>query len=300
VNTQRTDFLVGLFILISVGIMAGTLIVTSGLGEVRNDLFLRVASAEALTQDTKVVLQGLSVGRIRQVNPLVDSTSGGISFLARLSIQDQFPNGTKLRLPVGTRALISQPTPIAPAVIELVFPESTPLGQYLEPGDTVDSERGRDILAAVGDLAEAVSSEIDGALAETRALMARTNDAVRQTQQLMAANGPRVEEVLTRLAGTLDDTRMLLADIQPRIGPLHDSITVTLVDTRQLLHRMDTLVTTASEMADENRDVFRETAELLLRSAVVLEHFADQVSRRPTRLLTGVRPPPPDTSKEQH
>jgi hypothetical protein len=45
----------------------------------------------------------------------------------------------------------------------------------------------------------------------------------------------------------------------------------------------------------------KELSDRLLRAAVVLEHFSDQVSRRPLRLFTGVRPPPdsltrPDSS----
>jgi hypothetical protein len=57
------------------------------------------------------------------------------------------------------------------------------------------------------------------------------------------------------------------------------------------------------EIAIENRAYAKEIAERLLRTAVVLEHFSDQVSRRPARLLTGVTPPPdsllppPDTTR---
>ena len=118
-DTQRTDFLVGLFILVAVGVVAGMGIVTSGLGEKRIDVYLRAASAQALSQDTRVVLGGLTIGRVREISPVVDSTTGGISFVARLSLQERFPNGTQLVLPAGTRAVISQPNPIAAAQIDL-------------------------------------------------------------------------------------------------------------------------------------------------------------------------------------
>ncbi|MEE8116326.1 MAG: hypothetical protein V3T28_04375 [Gemmatimonadales bacterium] len=298
-NTQRTDFLVGLFMLISVGIVVGALIATSGLGQKRYDLFIRITSAKALTQDTRVVLRGLSVGRVRQVSPVIDSTTGAITFVARLSLLDEFPNGEKLTLPVGTRAVISQPTPIAPAEVELVVPDSFPEA-FLTAGDTIPSDRLESVLDALAQIANNARGELSGALADTRSLMDRTNSALRQTQSLMAANGPLIQEVLTKLSANLDRTNRIMAAIEPRIAPMHDSITVVLSDTRVLLRRMDSLVTTAHVIALENKDVIRETTALLLRSAQVLEHLADQVSRRPTRMLTGVRPPPrPDSTRNE-
>ncbi|HEX9730287.1 MAG TPA: MlaD family protein [Gemmatimonadales bacterium] len=296
-NTQRKDFLVGLFILTAIGIVIGALIVTSGIGKVRYDVFMRAASAEGLTQDTRVLLHGLSVGRVRSVNPVVDSTTRSITFLARLSIQDQFPNGTKLELPAGTRAIISQPTPIAPPVIDLVMPE-TPTAARLEPGDTVNSERRADVLAALTRIATNLNAELSSMFENTRVLMQRTNATLRQTQSLITTNEPLVQDVLIRLAGNLQRSDSLLADIQPRLAPMHDSISVTLSDARHLIARTDSLVGLAQGIALDNREVIEEMSGLLLRSARILEHFADQVSRRPTRLLFGVRPPPPDSSRD--
>jgi hypothetical protein len=40
-----------------------------------------------------------------------------------------------------------------------------------------------------------------------------------------------------------------------------------------------------------NQDALRGVMERLQHTGEMLEHFTDQVSRRPTRLLTGVTPP---------
>lgn len=297
-NTQRTDFLVGLLILVSVGIIIGAFLVTSGFGVVRHEFYVRVASAEDLSTDTRVELQGLGVGRVRQVNPVVDSTNGTISFVARIAVQDRFPNGTKLALPRGTEAVISQATPIAPSVIHLVLPAATPGGSYLAPGDTINSQRPQNVLESLGKLATDLSGDVSETLRETRVLAERTTSAVRDAQTLMRENAPALHATLAKLSETLDRTQALLAEVEPRIGPLQDSVTTTLADTRRLVQHMDSLVTTASSITAENRDVIRETAGRLLRSTEVLEHFADQVSRRPTRLLTGVTPPTDDSSRK--
>lgn len=297
-NTQRTDFLVGLFILVMAGIVIGALIVTSGLGEVRHDFYLHAASAQDITQDTRVLVQGLNVGRVRQVNPVVNAATSTISFVARFSVQDHFPNGTKLQLPVGTRAVISQPTPIAPAVIELVVPAHPTPGLYLAAGDTIASDRPRSALDAISDIATTLSGDVTAALDDARALMKRTNHTIGTAESMLAEERPQVTTALQRLSSALDRTNQILAEVTPRVGPLSDSVSATLADTRRLVQRMDSLVTVARAMAVDNGPVIRETAKQLQRSAEILEHFADQVSRRPTRLITGVRPPPPDSSRE--
>ena len=291
-NTQRTDFLVGLFILIAIGVLVGMAIVTSGLGELRATFYLRTASAEALTPDTRVVLRGLDVGRLGDINPIVDSTTGALTFLGRLSVRERFPNGTELRLPRGTRAEIVQPTPIAPAVVELVLPDALDSRDYLEPGDTIEAARPQGVLDALTEMAGEMRGEIQGALRETRGLLVRTTAAVEDTRGLMATNGPLVTDVLTRLSANLERSDRLLADVQPRVGPLNDSIVATLGETRKALQRADSVLRLAADIAIENRAYAKEIAERLLRTAVVLEHFSDQISRRPARLLTGVTPPP--------
>lgn len=294
-DTQRTDFFVGLFILVAVGVVAGMGIVTSGLGEKRIDVYLRAASAQGLSQDTRAVLGGLTIGRVREISPVVDSTTGAISFVARLSLQERFPNGTRLVLPAGTGAVISQANLLAAAQIDLVLPEQPAPGQHLEAGDTLASERPRSTMDALAEIAEDVRRELRTTLEGTRTLIARSTRAVEQTHQLLATNGPLLSDVLTRLAGTLERTDGLLAEVTPRVGPLSDSVRLVLADTRRALARADSLLLLAGGIAGENRATVRELSERLLRAAVVLEHFSDQVSRRPLRLFTGVRPPADST-----
>lgn len=295
-NTQRTDFLVGLFILVTVGVVVGLAIVTSGLGERRMVFYLRTPSADAVSQDTRVVLRGLDVGRVRDMSPIWDSLTGSLTFVGRLSVRERFANGTELRLPRGTSARIVQPTPIAPAVVDLEIPSELPQGGgYLEPGDTITATRPEGVLDALTSMAADLRGEIKTTLEDTRRLLRRTTVAVEDTRQLMADNGPLVQDVLHRLSANLERSDRLLADVGPRIGPMNDSLLATLGDARQTLAGADSVLRLVGSIAAENRTYAHEIAERLLRTAVVLEHFSDQISRRPARLLTGVTPPPPDT-----
>jgi len=297
VEKRHTDFLVGLFILVSVGIVVGTLLLTSGLGEGRYDVYMRSSTAEHLNQDTRVIIQGLEIGVVTQVNPVVDSSTRKLSFVAQLTIRDRFPDGSVLRIPVGTRATIARPTPIEAPVILLAMPDQIRVGSYVEPGDTLFSDRQASVLDALGAFAATMREEIPAALDETRRVMGLTAEALTQAREMMAVTQPRAEAALESLSRSLARTEEILSAEQARLGPLHDTLALVLTDTRTVLARYDSLAATALAMSHENRDDIRSTIDQLARSAEILQNFAERVSRRPLRLLTGVQPPPPDTGK---
>ncbi len=151
-----------------------------------------------------------------------------------------------------------------------------------------------------------MKSEVLQTLSQTRALIeqststiAQTHDFIQSTTNVIGTTAPKVEEALDLLAASLERTDQILTEISPRVGPLQDSLVATLAQARRILSSFDTLATTAHEMLAENRDVVQEALTRLLHTTTVLEHFADQVTRRPLRFLTGVNPPPPDTAAKR-
>jgi hypothetical protein len=155
------------------------------------------------------------------------------------------------------------------------------------------------VLDALADMASTLKSEIPVALEETRRLMELTAGTLTEAEEFLVSTRPRAEEVLERLAGSLESTEELLAMETERLGPLQDSLTLVLNDARTTLQRYDSLASTALAMSEENRELVRLTILQLHRSATILEHFAEQMSRRPLRFLTGVTPPPPDTGGQE-
>ncbi len=300
------DFTVGLFILASIGVILGLLVVTSNALDDRQDFYMRAATADGLTQDTRVSLRGLQIGRVTQVNPRVDDA--GVSFVARLSLRRTYPDGTLLQLPVGTRAVIAAPLPIsiAAAAVDLEIPGQAAGTEFLQPGDTIDSDRIPGAVDLLGEVATALKSEVLQTLAQTQVLIeqstrtiAETHGIIESTQSLIGTTTPKVEEALELLAASLERTDQILAEISPRVGPLQDSLMATLAQARRILTSFDTLATTAHELLAENRNVIQEALARLAHTTTVLDHFAEQVTRRPLRFLTGVTPPPPDTTEER-
>ena len=299
------DFTVGLFILASIGIILGLLVVTSNVLDNRQEFFMRSTTADGRTEDTRVSLQGLQIGRVTQVNARVDS--GGVSFVAQLRLQRTYPDGTPLRLPVGTRAVIAAPLPlsITAATVALEMPGQTGGTVFLQPGDTIDSDRITGAVDLLADVATALKSEVLQTLSQTRTLIeqststiAETHDLIESTQNIIGATTPKLEEALELLAASLERTDQILAEISPRVGPLQDSLAATLAQARRILTSFDTLATTANQLLVENRSVIQDALTRLAHTTIVLDNFAEQVTRRPLRFLTGVKPPPPDTTEE--
>ena len=99
-----------------------------------------------------------------------------------------------------------------------------------------------------------------------------------------------VRASLAQLRPTLIRADSLMATATGRMDAVSDSIGATLSETRSMIAHLDSLALTATSIAGENRDVVRTTAENLFVISAKLEHFLDQVSRRPLRMLYGVQP----------
>ena len=291
--------------LISIGVVLGLFLVTSNPLERRQNFYVRATAADGLSRDTRVMLQGLQVGRVTQVVPRVDTT--GLYFVAQLSLQVAYRDGTPLHVPAETRAIIAEPSPISPAEVRLEPPElQDATAMYMEVGDTLESTRIPGALDLMAELSEELKDEILQTLELTRALMVQstrtlleTQGVIKSTEQVLVTTTPKIDEALELLAASLERTDRILSEVGPRIAPLQDSLALTLTQARQLIGTLDTLATDATVMLGENRSAVREALERLTNTTRVLDNFAVQVTRRPMRLLTGVKPPDPDTSRQR-
>ena len=286
----RQDFYVGLLIVVAIALVVGALIATSGWGERRYDLFLRVASADGLSQDTRVSVQGLAVGRVRSVSPRVDSVSRRISFVAQMSIKERFADGSILRLPVGTRGEIVQPSQISPAMeVLLILPDTMgPTRAYLQAGDTINSRRKGGALEAFASVASDISNDLKDALRQTTRTLVRVQSTVTEAERTLRGVTPNVERTLGSVATTMGRVDSLIERLQR--GGFADSLAATVAGTNRLLARLDSLARDASALTTENRADLRTTVLNLTEASRQLNHFVDQMTRRPYRALTGVKP----------
>jgi ABC-type transporter Mla subunit MlaD len=295
VNTTRQDFIVGLVMVGAIAVVVGALLATSGWGERRYDLYLRAGSADGLTADSKVLLQGLEVGRVARVSPRVDSMTHSVAFVAKLSMIERFSGGVDLRLPVGTRGQLEPASQISAAVlIRLVLPDSS--GQtvrLLAEGDTIDSDRKVPVLDQVAQVAQSLSKEVEEVLHRTHQSLEHVDAILAQANGVLKDVRPNVQTTLADMAATMARVDKLVQRLDPGLA---DSVSGALALSNRVLLRVDSLAAQASQMTTENRaDVRTAVANLTLLTRQ-LNHLAEEVSRRPYRLVTGVKPLPPDSA----
>jgi paraquat-inducible protein B len=294
VDTARQDFTVGLVIVAAIAVVVGALLATSHWGERRYDLYLRTASAEGLTTDSRVYLQGLEVGRVTRVSPRVDSTTRTISFLAKLSMIERFAGGADLRLPWGTRGQLEPASQISSSVlIRIVLPDSgTRSARLLVEGDTIASDRKVPVLEQVAQVAQSLSRQVEDVLHSTHQSLEHVDAILAQTNGLIKDVKPNVQATLADVSATMGRVNKLVQRLDPGLA---DSVAGALALSNRVLLRVDSLAAQASQITAENRQDIRTAVGNLTALTKQLNHLTEEVSRRPYRLLTGVKPLAPDT-----
>jgi len=282
----RQDFYVGLLLVVTIALVIGALIATSGWGEQRYDLYVRVTSADGISRGTAVVIEGLDVGQVTSILPRVDSTTRRISFVAKLSVKERFEDGSRLQLPFGTRAELVQASQISAAVaIRLILPDTLhPHHTYLHAGDTLDSRRRGSALDAVAEVADQLSQRVQELVRTATQTLVRVQSTLRDVT-------PDVERTLSGVAATMGRLDSVVNRFARR--GLADSVSVAVANTNRLLLRLDSLAREAHSLTAENRSDLRATVTNLTEASRQLNNFVDQMSRRPFRALTGVQPLPP-------
>ena len=296
-ETNRQDFVVGLLLVVTVGLVIGALLATSGWGQRRYALYVRVANAEGISADTRVMVEGLEIGRVSSIVPRVDPASSRVSFIARLSLAQEFENGAKLLLPLGTRASIAPVSQISSASeIVLILPDSThgAAQRMLGAGDTISSDRPSSALDSLKVVVTNLSSDVHQVLLEARAALVGVQRTLAQANGTLHDLTPGLSAAVTSVSVSMARIDSITRHIPPGIA---DSLTTTLASSNRLLLHLDSLAQDARTLASENRGDLRSTAANLAELSRQLNHFADAVSRRPYRFLTGVRPLPPDSAK---
>ena len=115
-----------------------------GLFDGTYSIHMRLPTAFGLSEQTGVYLEGMRVGEVQQVSPALSSASAALEFVATLALESKLPDGSILRLPRGTRALIGRPTwALGATVVELQLPAAaaTTARLLLQSGDTILAER---------------------------------------------------------------------------------------------------------------------------------------------------------------
>jgi ABC-type transporter Mla subunit MlaD len=294
-SERTSDALIGVFVAGALLVLLVAIYFTQGWNRRTWTLYATTPSAEGLSKDTKVFLQGLEIGQVASISPQV-GVRGPVTFLVELELDQRFANDSLVRIQRGTIARIADLNIVGGKAISLETP-TTGSGDNLQEGDTLTGLPRPSPLGAIAEVADSLARQVSLVLADTRHLLATVDGTVRSVRGQVDQAGPRlqssiaaVDASLRHLEPTMRHAASIAATADSGFGPLQDSLTRTLGAARQLLLRLDTLTNTTQQMASENRADIRATVAQMKIVGFQLEYFMDQMSRRPMRMLTGMKP----------
>jgi ABC-type transporter Mla subunit MlaD len=288
--------MVGLLVVFAVGVATAALIVTRGWTERRTTIYMLSPSVQDLKEDTPVLLQGLPIGEVRSISPRIDTTRiGAPDFLIELRIRETYANGVPIKLPLGTRGEIISSGLIGSASISLLVPVNE-IQSALQPNDTIRGSITQGWTDVLKEVADTVRMQVSDILRDTRKALATVERTASGVDQQVRTLGPEVNQTLAEVQRTMEQLQptirtanTLLQNTDTRMAVLQDSVLQAITAARRMLASADTLTWRMTALADEAGPEVQKTLVNLRETSAKLDWFIDQVSRRPHRLLTGVR-----------
>jgi ABC-type transporter Mla subunit MlaD len=166
-------------------------------------------------------------------------------------------------------------------------------GRLLTEGDTIETTRKVPVLDQVAEVAQHLSTEVEEVLHRTHQTMEHVDVILAQANGILKDVRPSIETTLADVSTTMGRVNKLVQRLDPGLA---DSVSVALALSNRVLLRVDSLAAQASQMTAENRADVRTAVANLTQLTRQLNHLAEEVSRRPYRLVTGVKPLGPDTT----
>ncbi|MEX2177104.1 MAG: hypothetical protein WD801_00240 [Gemmatimonadaceae bacterium] len=292
---DNTDFRVGLMVL---GALLLGVVSFMWVGRVwgRNvaPLYTDVTTVEGLGAESPVILNGFNVGRVSEVHPRI-AEDGRLVFRVRMDLVWKLENDAPMPLVQGLRARVVPPTlDIGRGQIVLEMPKEP--GALLTPGDVIPSvqqggttNRMQLVVDSVGRDLRLVIASVEKLVASLDATVANATATMRSANAMIASVNRDLPEVMGGVRSNLASADSLLRDlhsITPVTVATLDSVRALLGDSRAAIAR-------ATGFLDESQPQITSTLANLDQASAVLTNLLTEISRRPIKAITGVRPPPP-------
>jgi ABC-type transporter Mla subunit MlaD len=291
---DNTDLKVGIMVLgaIIVGV-ASFLWVGQRLGRDIAPLYTDVADVQGIGAESPVFLNGFNVGRVSEVRPLIGK-DGQLLFRLRMDIQWRLDEEAPLPLHQGLRARVVPPAlDIGRGSIVLEIPEQT-TRVALKPGDVVPSVKIGGTTNRMQLVVDSVGRDLRLAIASVETLVKSLEVTVASATKTMRSANDMIASVNGEVPGIMSGVKKSLASADSLMNTLHTvtpATIATLDSVRALLGDSRTAIARATEFLDNNQPQITSTLANLDQASAVLSNLLEEVSKRPIKAITGVRPP---------
>jgi ABC-type transporter Mla subunit MlaD len=291
---DNTDFRVGLMVFgaLVLGIVS---VVWIGRQWGRNvaPLYTDVADVQGIGAESPVFLNGFNVGRVSQVRPHVGS-NGQLLFRVRMDIIWQLEDKAPIPLYEGLHARV-----VSPALDigrgSIVLETNGHKGQSLKPGDVIPSVqlRGGGTTNRMQLVVDSVGRDLRLVIASVERLVKTLDVTVASATATMTNANKMLASVNQEIPGIVHGVRANLASADSLLKSLHTvtpATVATLDSVRALLGDSRIAIARATQFLDDNEPQLASTLANLDQASAVLNNLLKEVSRRPIKALTGVKP----------
>jgi ABC-type transporter Mla subunit MlaD len=290
---DNTDLKVGLMVIgaLVVGVVS-FLWVGQSFGRSVAPLYTDVTDVQGIGAQSQVFLNGFNVGRVRDVHPRMGA-DGALLFRVRMDIAWALDD-SKLPLKQGMRARVVPPAlDIGRGTIVL---ETTthPNAADLKPGDVIPSvqiggttNRMQLVVDSVGRDLRLVIGQVDKLVQSLSVTVASATTTMKNANEMMASVNGEVPGIMKGVKANLASADSLMKSLNamtPATVATLDSVRALLGDSRLAIAR-------ATDFLDNNEPQIASTIQNLDQASAVLNNLLKEVSRRPIKALTGVKPP---------
>ena len=255
-------------------------------------LYAEFPTLTGVSTETPVMMNGYKVGHVEDIAPLTDA-DGRLRFRVKMLVQWHPGGGGMVPYRRGMRVRLIPPAIEVLGTALLKLEPSTTPGGPLPPGAMVPMIPYVSPFEGAQARVDSLGVEMTHTLTDTRRLLntlVRTASAATGAATATAGVANSAAQQLEVLAG---DTRLRLATadslmrdvrtLTPSARATADSLQALLGDSRQAVQRL-------TRLADANEPQLTHTLASLDTTSALLQHFMRQVSDRPLRVLTGVKP----------
>lgn len=257
-------------------------------------LYTDVADVQGIGTESPVFLNGFNVGRVTEVHPIV--VDGQLMFRLRMDVIWRLDDNAPMPMPKGLRARVVPPAlDIGRGSIVLEMPASHTAGAIaLKPGDVVPSAKTSGTTNRMQLVVDSVGRDLRLAIASVEKLVKSLEVTVASAATTMKTANGMLAAVNQDLPGIMHSAKTSLASADSLMKSLHSvtpATVATLDSVRALLGDSRVAIARATEFLDNNEPQLASTIANLDQASAVLSHLLEEVSRRPIKALTGVRPP---------
>ena len=257
-------------------------------------LYTDVTDVQGIGPESPIFLNGFNVGRVSEVRPRVGD-GGQLLFRVRMDILWRLDDNAAMPLHRGLRARIQPPTlDIGRGSIVLEIPEDASAKVALRPGEVVPSvkmggttNRMQLVVDSVGRDLRLVISQVEKLVQSLDVTVATATSTIRSANTALAS-------VNQEIPGVMSSVKANLASADSLIKSLHavtPATVATLDSVRGLLGDSRIAIARATDFLDTNEPQIASTLANLDQASAVLNNLLKEVSRRPIKAITGVKPP---------